>query len=209
MLIFGSRFPGDLEQSFTKCAPCTWAVLTLGASLGSVVLKDQLCGGRDVALLNQTDLGITLLRQIHLRPVVHDLLLPVLGPWRMTQGHFCPPQAASAFTCYGLSPFNTSSCLEACRRGCNFTLRETAACTAPGCFAASFQMLLLPSAMKLLLPLHLLKGLPEPNRKVRVPSPGGSFPFLQGARAWDPTMGRELCLQLNKNQGSARLPAPM
>lgn len=109
-------------------------------------------------LLNQIGipfiLGITSLKQIHLQPVC-DLLLPALGP-----------QAVSAFTSYGLSPFSISSCLEACRWGCNFTLQETALCMAPGCFAASFQtqrvmalLLLLPSAMKLVLPLHLLKGL--------------------------------------------------
>lgn len=63
-------------------------------------------------------------------------------------------------------------------------------------------LLLLPSAMKLVLPLHLLKGLPEPNGRVQVPSPGGSFPFLQSVRARYPRIGRELWLQLNKKQGS-------
>ena len=90
--------------------------------------------------LNLIALGITSLKQIHLQPVVHDLLLPVPGPLEDYAGTFLSPQAASVFTSYQLSPFNVSSCLEACRRGCNFTLQETAVCTAPGRFAASFQM---------------------------------------------------------------------
>ena len=39
-------------------------------------------------------------------------------------------------------------------------------------------LLLPPSAMRLVLPLHILKGLPEPDS-----GPGGSFPFLQSTRA--------------------------
>lgn len=70
-------------------------------------------------------------------------------------------------------------------------------------------LLLLPSAGKLLLPLHVLDGLPEPKGRLRVTSPGGSFPILQSARARDPRVGRELWLQLNKNQGSAGLRAPV
>lgn len=39
LLILGPRFPQVLEKSFAKCTTCTWAALTLGAVLGSVVLK--------------------------------------------------------------------------------------------------------------------------------------------------------------------------
>lgn len=44
-------------------------------------------------------------------------------------------------------------------------------------------LLLLPTAIKLLLLLHLLQDLPAPNGWLRVPRPRGSFPFLLHTRA--------------------------
>jgi len=61
------------------------------------------------------------------------------GPSEDDAGLFLSPQAASAFASHGLSPLNISSCLESCRCGGSLTLQETAACTGPGRFAASFQ----------------------------------------------------------------------